>query len=409
MSNLDLPTIIAHLDCSSGVSGDKFLGALIDAGSSTGQFGPQALQDIAYALAPECVVSVIKSTSHGIGGVRVEVIAAQQPPHRSWSDIQGLIRGSGLPEAVIEKSLRVFGALAEAEAIVHDVAVSDVHFHEVGAIDSIVDIVGVCAGIEALGIEALYATPPAAGSGVVETSHGPLAVPAPATAKLLTDHRIPTTTSTAVGELTTPTGAALLTLADAFGPVPPTTPYLLGYGLGTRDIGQPNVCRLIVGELNGSVIPVFEDETVLLETNIDHITPEAVAFAGEELLAEGALDVWVTPIAMKKGRAALTLSVLTDASRADELAGRIVALTGSLGVRTSPQRRLIAQRESFTVDTPWGEVGVKHGAGRFRPEHDAIAKIAREHGLVYYDVLTKVTELALEQTEAPLPDGADNV
>jgi uncharacterized protein (TIGR00299 family) protein len=253
--------------------------------------------------------------------------------------------------------------------------------------------------MDALNITTLYATPPALGFGMVETAHGTLPVPAPATAALL--QGIPTSMSKATGELTTPTGAALLKLATGFGPVPPMTPTAIGYGAGTRDIGQPNICRLLLGEPTESTPATTQpDKTVLLETNIDHITPEAVAFAGEELLAEGALDVWVTPIAMKKGRAALTLSVLVKPDAAQDFAARVMELTGTLGLRVSEQPRLIAERESATVETKWGAVCVKLGAGRIRPEHEDVARIAREHNLDYPDVLQEITALARRRLQA---------
>jgi uncharacterized protein (TIGR00299 family) protein len=404
------------LDCSSGVSGDKFLGALLDAGSQTGQFTAEKLQAIAAALVPEAVVTVGKTSSYSISAVTVKVETCQgdvspdipdSPEHhhthgRSWAAIRTLISSTPaemLSPAARDTALSVFEHLAQVEAQVHGTTPDDVHFHEVGAADSIVDIVGVCAGLDALGITTLYATPPALGSGTVETQHGTLPVPAPATAALL--QGLPTSLSKASGELTTPTGAALLGLAAGFGPTPPLTPYLLGYGAGTRDIGQPNICRLIVGEAEADALTAAEpDATVLLETNIDHITPEAVAFAGEELLAEGALDVWVTPIAMKKGRAALTLSVLTAPERAEQFAGRIMKLTGTLGVRVSEQPRLVAARETAEVDTPWGRVSLKIGSGRIRPEHEDVARIAREQGLDYPEVLATISACARKQLEA---------
>ena len=395
------PFIIAHLDCSTGISGDKFLGALLDAGMQMGQFTEADLAGIAAQLAPEGVVSVGRTTSYGVQARTVKVHAREEYDHhhhRTFKDIKALIESSTLPQPVITNAINVFTRIAEAEGLVHGVEPADVAFHEVGAIDSIIDIVGVCYGLHALGVHALYATPPALGNGTVMCEHGELPVPAPATAALLLN--MPTSTSTAPGELTTPTGAGLLWLAAGFGPVPPLTPVLLGYGAGTRDIGQANICRLIIGEAathetHGTAAPntLASDNTVLLETNIDHITPEAVAFAGEELIAEGALDVWITPIAMKKGRAALTLSVLAAPTEAEHFAERIVALTGSLGVRVSPQPRLIADRETVDLDTPWGTITLKHGAGRFRPEHEDVARIARENNLLYNDVLVKISEL----------------
>lgn len=395
------PFIIAHLDCSTGISGDKFLGALLDAGMQMGQFTEADLAGIAAQLAPEGAVSVGRTTSYGVQARTVKVHAREECDHhhhRTFKDIKALIESSTLPQPVITNAINVFTRIAEAEGLVHGVEPADVAFHEVGAIDSIIDIVGVCYGLHALGVHALYATPPALGSGTVQCEHGELPVPAPATAALLLNK--PTSTSTASGELTTPTGAGLLWLAAGFGPVPPLTPILLGYGAGTRDIGQANICRLIIGEAatpetHGTTAPntLASDNTVLLETNIDHITPEAVAFAGEELIAEGALDVWITPIAMKKGRAALTLSVLAAPTEAEHFAERIVALTGTLGVRVSPQHRLIADRETVDLDTPWGTITLKHGAGRLRPEHEDVARIARENNLLYNDVLVKISEL----------------
>ena len=408
---------VAHLDCSTGVSGDKFLGSLLDVGVQMGEFTADDLSRLAAALAPEAQVEVGKTSSYGIAAVSLAVKEAEdedgQHSHcdahgRSWASIRESIEALPadiLSETAREKALFVFGELARVEARIHSTTADEVHFHEIGAADSIVDIVGTCAALDALGIEKLYATPPALGSGTVDTQHGTLPVPAPATAALLIG--MPTSMSSATGELTTPTGAALLKLASGFGPVPPLTPQHIGYGAGTRDIGQPNICRLLVGRLDADAQQAMgastdtstpsKEETVLLETNIDHIAPEAVAFAGEQLLAEGALDVWVTPIAMKKGRAALTLSVLTKPDLAQNFATRIMKLTGTLGVRASIQPRYLAERESITVNTKWGSVQVKIGAGRVRPEHDDIARIAREQKLDYPFVLQEITADAMRQ------------
>jgi len=445
--------IVAHLDCSSGVSGDKFLGALLDVGTQTGAFTAEDLSKLAAALAPEAQVDVGTTSSYGIAATTLKVKdkiphqhkrdersdtcansraecceAAEQVRNaetqneeclhsaevnvhgRSWAGIRASIEAlpaDVLSEAARNKAVLVFSELARVEAQIHGSTPDDIHFHEIGAADSIVDIVGACAALDALNITKLYATPPALGSGTVDTQHGILPVPAPATAALLLG--IPTSMSAASGELTTPTGAALLKLAAGFGPVPPLTPLHIGYGAGTRDIGQPNICRILIGQLDEAAQQAMgflsdkdpsmqegtdalsKEKTVLLETNIDHIAPEAVAFAGEQLLAEGALDVWVTPIAMKKSRAALTLSLLASTSEAEHFAARMMKLTGTLGVRASIQPRYIAERESATVDTKWGPVQVKIGAGRVRPEHEDIARIAREHNLDYVEVLEGIT------------------
>ncbi|MDR1775350.1 MAG: nickel pincer cofactor biosynthesis protein LarC [Actinomycetes bacterium] len=390
---------IAHLDCSTGVSGDKFLGAVLDAGQRLGVFDLERLQALADELVPGVTVSASAVVTGGVSALQIRVDDmrddASAATTRSWADIRSLLSGR-------DRALQVFAQLAAAEAAVHGVRVDDVHFHEVGAADSIVDIVGVCAGLDALGITRLYATPPALGGGTVSTLHGVLPVPAPATAELLVG--IPTIPGDVDCELTTPTGAALLGSVEAFGRMPAATPRALGYGAGTRNIGRANVCRLIVADAVDTAVDAADipqpDATVLLETNIDHIAPEQAAVAAETLLAEGALDVWVTPIVMKKSRAALQLSLLVHPDTAEHFATRTITLTGSLGVRVCEQPRLIAPREQQHIATPWGNVRVKVSQGRMRAEHDDIARIAREYGLDYPDVLAYISALMRSTREA---------
>ena len=387
--------MIGYLDCSTGVSGDKFLGALLDLGTRRGVFTTEHLSRIVAALAPEAVVDVERVISRGVSAVGIRVRAEGQPHSRAWADIRAQLESAALPEPVRERALSAFRVLAEAEAAVHGSTVDRVHFHEVGAIDSIADIVGVCAGVHALGIERLIVSAVAVGSGTVETSHGTLPVPAPATATLL--EGVPVFAGPATGELTTPTGAALLcALADGFGPMPALTVLGSGYGAGTRDIGCPNVCRLLLGE-SAAQEPTLTggQPVVVLETNIDHLASEELAFAAEELLSAGALDVWQTPIVMKKGRSAVMLSVLALADETAALSARMVELTGSLGVRVVPMQRFVADREVVEVATPWGPARVKTGAGRVRPEHEDVARIAREHGLSYHDVADDIERRAV--------------
>ena len=415
--------MIGYLDCSTGVSGDKFLGALLDAGTQSGDFTADDLRAIVARLAPEAVVGVERVVSRGVTAIGVRVSAAPdasagagvEPHSRTWADIRALIEAADLPAPVHATSLAAFEALAVAEAGVHGTDVDDVHFHEVGAIDSIVDMVGVCAGVHALGIDRLMVSAVAVGSGTVETSHGTLAVPAPATAALLIG--VPILAGPATGELTTPTGAALLcTLADEYGSLPALTVQRIGTGAGTRDIGHPNVCRLSLGTsaestagdtANGApgAVPgaadpatgLRQEAVTVLETNIDHLSAEELAFAAGELLAAGALDVWQTPIVMKKGRLAVTLSVLTDGPSATETVARIMALTGTLGVRVSHRHRLVAPRDIVTVATPWGPVRAKVGSGRVRPEHEDVARVAREARQEYDTVTREIIRLADDQ------------
>lgn len=403
--------MIAHLDCTTGVSGDKFLGALLAVGEQTGAFTARDLSALAASLVPEATVEVAPVVSRGVTALGVRVGAVDQPHHRSMRDIRGLIERATLPDAVRETALRVFEELAAAEAKVHGCPPDEVHFHEVGALDSVVDVVGVCAGVAALGIELLTASVIATGWGDVETSHGTLAVPAPATALLLLG--IPTAPGpaprdgSAPGELTTPTGAALVrVLAGGFGPQPPMIARFSGHGAGTRDVGHPNVCRLTLGD--AAAVPAgaseadeaggAREQVVLLETNLDHLSPEAVAFACEELLGAGALDVWTTPVTMKKGRSAFVVSVLCRPADAARLTVSIHELTGTLGVRVSDLTRSVVDREVVTVRTEWGSVRYKKGAGRSRPEHDDIADVARRTGRPYDAVARELSDASAPDT-----------
>jgi len=380
--------VIGHLDCSTGVSGDKVLGALLDAGSTDGRFTEQDLARIASGLAPEARVVVERRNTHGISAVGVRVVAEGQPRSRTWAAIREALAGADLPSPVAERAQRAFGALAEAEARVHGTTVDDVHFHEVGAIDSIVDIVGVCAGLHALDVTSLVASPVAVGSGTVETSHGVLPVPAPATAELLRGTGALVVAGPAEGELTTPTGAALLgACVERFSAMPSMRIGLVGYGAGTRDIGIPNVCRIILAEqTHGSSGEPASESVAVVECNLDHLAAEELAFACDELLALGALDVWQTPIVMKKGRSAVMLSVLVAEADAPHYARLVTSLTGSLGVRVRVMERFVAPRDVIEVVTAWGPVRVKVGVGRMRPEHDDVARIARETGVPYAEV-----------------------
>lgn len=409
---MSAPQRIGYLDCSTGVSGDKFLGALLGAGERGGEFTASHLQHVLAALAPEARLRVEPVSSHEIAAMGVRVEAASQPAHRHWADIRTLLENASLPEPVRERALAAFGALAHAEAAAHGCDVDHVHFHEVGALDSILDVVGVCLGVHLLGIDELHCSVVATGWGTVATSHGVLPVPAPATATLL--ESVPTTpgqplpSGDAPGELTTPTGAALLrALVSGFGPPPAFTPELTGYGAGTRDIGAPNVCRITVGT-PAPRIDLASQRVWLLETNVDHLAPEALAVAAQQLLDEGAADVWTSPIVMKKGRSAVTLSVLVRDAQAPELgtssdpaahfSARIVALTGALGVRVTPLERFTAHREERTIETAFGPVRIKVGppgaASRFRPEADDVARIARESARGYQEVERELAKAA---------------
>jgi uncharacterized protein (TIGR00299 family) protein len=298
---------------------------------------------------------------------------------------------------------------------VHGVAPDSVHFHEVGAADSIVDVVLNSFLLLKLNPEAVYATPLALGNGTFICEHGELPVPAPATAEILIHSEVPVYASSHEGELTTPTGAALIAeFVTSFAPLPCSRPVALGFGAGSREVpGAANVLRALSAEpalLAGLKArpdeQLFVEGVTQLECNLDHLSAEAIAFACEELLAAGALDVWQEPIVMKKGRLATKLIMLAAPEQATGLAGKIIEFTGTLGVRSSYLERTVIPREVLTLDTSYGPVPFKAAeAGPpsqrtqwLRPEHDDVARLAREHGLAYSQLYAELQEYAEKLT-----------
>ncbi|MDY0341649.1 MAG: nickel pincer cofactor biosynthesis protein LarC [Coriobacteriia bacterium] len=380
--------MIGYLDCSSGISGDKFLGALVSAGFDVGvligALKAVGLDTIAIET-PPC-----KSSS--ISGVGV-CVTENGAPRRDFRGLRKLIERAPIPEVPRRTALTALYELARAEATVHGVKIDSVHFHEIGAADTLVDLLGIALGMHELGVETLIASPIALGNGTVLTEHGELPIPAPATAALL--EGVPVVSGTAGGELTTPTGAAAVrTFVNGFGSIPSMVVRRVGTGCGTRDIGLPNVAQLLLGE------PVARetdrDTVVLLESNIDHLTAEELSVAAERLRHTGALDVWLTPIVMKKGRAATMLSALTDPSLATVLADRIMHETGTLGVRTLPCARRIAERDVTEVPTSLGLARFKvatlpTGARMLSVENDDAAHIAADRGLAI-DATVRILE-----------------
>ena len=386
LPEVPLTTRIAYFDCFSGASGDMLLGALFDAGLP--------LERLRAALATLPIAGWELTTSRearqGVWGTRARVSYDEaQQPHRHLADILALIEGSELPAGVKRQASAVFRRLAQAEAHVHGTTPDEVHFHEVGAIDSIVDIVGVVAGLHLLGVEEVYASPLPLGGGTVHVAHGELPVPAPATLEILAEAQVPTRPHPAQVELLTPTGAALLAELARF-EQPAMVVDAVGYGFGTRQVPAFNAVRLWLGQAGGRVV-WEEDEAVLLETNLDDTTGEALGYVQGRLLEAGALDAWFTPITMKKSRPAVMLSVLAPPARAPELAALILRETTTLGVRWQTVRRTIAGRAVETVETPWGavRVKVKQLGGRplsAAPEYEDCAQLAREAGVPWQEV-----------------------
>lgn len=369
---------IAYLDCASGISGDMTLGALVDAGADLAAInaGIQTL-----GLNARLVASEVKKK--GFRATQITVEHEPEHKHRHLHHIDAMIDGSSITGRQKELAKRIFRRLGEAEAKVHGTTIEKVHFHEVGAVDSIADIVGSAIGWDLLGIERVVCSPVPTGSGFVEIAHGRCSIPAPATAELLTG--VPLANSSVQSELTTPTGAAIVAaLSQSFGPVPSMKIERIGYGAGQRDLEeQPNILRLLVGE---STTPGGGEEVWMLETNLDDISGELIGHTLAKLWQAGALDVYTTPIQMKKNRPGVIVSVMCDATRVEAIESILFRETTTLGVRRWPVMRHKLERESHTVTTQWGAVtGMlarrEGGTPEFSPEFESCRRVAEEQGL----------------------------
>jgi pyridinium-3,5-bisthiocarboxylic acid mononucleotide nickel chelatase len=373
--------ITAYIDCFSGVAGDMLLAALIDAG--------YPLEDLAALVQtlglPGVSVRTERVKRHGLAALRAVVVIAADAPrkHRHLSHILKIIDAAELPPRVRQRASDIFRRLAEAEAHVHATSVEKVHFHEVGADDAIVDIVGVCAGLEHFGVQRILASAVPTGSGTVTCDHGVMPVPAPATAQLL--RGVPLAACEEPGELTTPTGAAIVaTLAESFGPLGDLTPAAIGIGSGTREgRTRPNILRVLIGEsAHGAAAAGLEQDTVaVLEAQVDDATGQAVAFAMGQMLEAGALDVFVVPIIMKKGRPGQLVTVLAAPTDAEKFERALLLHTSTIGVRRTMASRRKLARELVTVETSYGAIRIKasRGAGieRATPEYEDCARAAR--------------------------------
>ncbi len=381
---------IAYLDCHSGISGDMFLGAMLDAGL--------ALETLKTSLAtlPVAGYELIAKPFHdkGIRGSRVDVIMAEQEqPARHLSDITAIFHASSLSPRIRETALAIFQCLAEAEATVHATSVEEVHFHEVGAIDAIVDITGAAIAIEALGITQLYASPLPLTSGHVKTAHGLLPVPAPATLEILRRVAAPWKASSAEGELVTPTGAAILATLARF-----ATPALaidrVGYGFGKKRLPWPNCLRVCLGQaldLSGDVEAVDTDWVTVIECNIDNMSGELIGGMMEMLFMAGALDVSYIPMQMKKNRPAVLVTVICPVEQGHALAQVLLRETSTLGVRMQQMQRLKAQRTMQSLTTPLGPtlIKIKRLGERIisaTPEYEECLRIALERNLPLEEV-----------------------
>ena len=383
---------IAYLDCHSGISGDMFLGAMLDAGLSL-----DTLKSSLAAL-PIAGYQLISESFHdkGISGLRLSVVVSEQEqPVRHLSDIVALLKASLLAPRVRETALAIFRCLAEAEATVHDSSLEEVHFHEVGAVDAIVDITGAAIAIETLGISQLYASPLPLTGGHVKTAHGLLPVPAPATLEILRRVSAPWKPCPAEGELVTPTGAAILATLARF-ETPAIAIDRVGYGFGRKSLPWPNCLRLCLGEARGlvgtdSAESADTDWVTVIESNIDNMTGELLGGLMDRLLAAGALDVSYIPMQMKKNRPAVLVTVICPVEEGDALAGVLLRETSTLGVRVQQVQRLKAQRTQERIETPLGPmmVKVKRLGARVigaAPEYEDCQRIALERNMPLEEV-----------------------
>jgi uncharacterized protein (TIGR00299 family) protein len=385
---------VAHFDCFSGTSGDMTLAALIDAGVPA-----PAITEAIESLGLPIELSVEKTRRCGIAATYVHVEAADQSAHRHLPEIEGIIGRGRLTDPQRDLALRIFRRLAEAEAAVHGIAVEKVHFHEVGALDSIADIVGAAVGLDRLGVERFSASPVPTGSGFVKCAHGQMPIPAPATAVLLKG--VPLAPTAVKAELTTPTGAAILTtVVTDWTATPAMTVEAIGHGAGRRDLGdQPNVLRLLVGTAAPPAVnPAEVDQVWILETNLDDTPAEVVGYCFERLFAAGALDVFAVPIQMKKNRPGVLLSVIAAEADLPALEAVLFRETATFGVRRYPARRSKLRREACVIETPWGPVrgkrGWREGLSVFTPEYEDCARVARERNVPLREVYRQVQQSA---------------
>jgi uncharacterized protein (TIGR00299 family) protein len=383
--------MIGWLDLSAGASGDMLLGALVDAGV------PLEVPAGAIAALPVERIRLVPEpvTRHGLGATRVHVEAPDSPHHRTWSDVRGLLEGADLSPAVRDGALAVFERLAAAEGRVHRVSPEDVHFHEVGALDALADVVGVVAGFEHLGLTRLTASPVSLGSGSARGAHGVVPIPGPAVLELLAG--VPVVAGPVPAEMCTPTGAALLAArVDEWTALPPMRVERVGMGAGGRDPEQlPNVVRLVLGTGDEPAQP----GAVVLETNIDDLDPRLWPGVLDTLFAAGASDAWLTPILMKKGRPAHTLSVLCRADAEPQVRAAVFASTSTIGLRVMPVGKVALERAQASVDVLGGRVGVKVAESRGRVvnvsvEYEDVATLARELDLPVKEVLRAATAAA---------------
>jgi uncharacterized protein (TIGR00299 family) protein len=411
---------VLYFDCIAGISGDMALGALIDAGADV----EEIKRGLASLPVDAFTIDIGETESHGLRATRVNVETASAGVIRTYASIRALLDDADLPEDARRVAQRVFRRLAEAEALVHRKEVDTVTFHEVGAVDSIVDVTGTALALTTLGVERAFSSAVPTGMGMTRSEHGAMPIPAPAVVELL--RGAPLYSKGVAAELVTPTGAAILSaLVEGYGELPPMRVGAVGYGAGSQQLDFPNVLRVIIGddenvperilrsvdapnpqlsEAPGAEPGLELSGELMLETNVDDLEPELYEFVIERLLAAGAQDAWLTPIVMKKSRPAVTVSVLCSRELEQEMRRILFRETGTLGVRTSPVAKTALAREILKVETSYGPVAVKvgtleDGGVTLSPEFEDCARLAREFGVPAREVHQEAVRRAREEID----------
>ena len=392
---------ILYLDLSAGVSGDMLLGALVDVGVPR-----EVLSSTVEALRSPVSLSYEESSRGGLRGIKAHVEAADDRGHRHLRDFLRVLERSGLPTEVSERAAGLLRRIFEAEGQIHGMSAESVHLHELGSLDTLVDIVGAVAGVAYLAPDTVVGSPVNVGSGSVEAEHGTLEIPAPATALLL--RGVPTFSDGSGFERTTPTGAVLTGLADSFGGWPGMTPERIGYGLGSADPkeGRPNALRVVSGsapDSSGSAV-------VVVDATLDDLPPEIAPHLLERLLAAGARDAFFTPVQMKKGRPGLTVTALADFGRRDAVTATLFRESTTLGVRITVAERETLERRVVRVETPWGRVGVKVGLRNGTvinraPEFEDCRRLAESSGVALKEIHREALAASLPDSGNPTEDG----
>lgn len=384
-----------YFDLIGGASGDMILGALVDAGVSV-----KKLQELLAGLQiTEFDLKVQTVNKDGFSAKKLDVLVTDQPPERHLKEIKELIKNSSLPESIQNRALRIFQRIVEIEAGIHNVPVEQVHLHELGGTDTIIDITGTLLALDLLGIAKIYSSPVPLGKGFIAGAHGQIPLPSPATTALL--NGVPIYGRDIESELVTPTGAALLVeLVDEFGPLPPMTLTAIGYGAGGRDLPIPNLLRVLVGEITPDETATL-DQLVILETNLDDLNPEVYPHVIDSLFSAGALDVTLTSIQMKKNRPGTKIEVLCKPSDKDGLRAILFQETSTLGIKQSLVERFALPRTIQKVQTSYGKVRVKiaetsPGNLKISPEYEDCRKLAQKHQVpitkIYQETIQKYQE-----------------